>query len=140
MNNKIRKLRQLLNKKINCWSCYECCGVIIFSKEEKKAMNTVLLKKWIKSPPNWKGEKYCEYLDKDWKCSVYEQRPIICRGFWLVNHEALKCPIWKHTDHIAEPREMVQYRNSVLKDWVMNKNADYILWAILPPKDQLWAD
>lgn len=135
MNNKILKLRKLLNKKIDCWDCYKCCWVIVFSKEEKRAMTSLLLKKGINVPPSGKWSLYCEYLDVSWKCSVYEQRPIICRWFWQVDHEALKCSIWKHTDHIAEPREMVQYRNKVMKDWVMNKNTDTILWDILPDKE-----
>lgn len=135
MNNKIKKLRQQLNRKIDCGSCYKCCGVIIFSKEEKRAMTKSLLKEGIKTPPNWKWDKYCEYLDKNWRCSVYEQRPIICRGFWLVDHEAFKCPIGKHTNTIPEPRGMIQYRDSVMKDWIMNKNADKILWDILPSKN-----
>jgi len=138
MNNKIRKLRRLLDKKINCWDCYQCCWVILYSRIEEVAMNKLLLQKGIHSPPNWKGDGYCEYLTVSWKCSVYEQRPIICRGFWQVDNEALKCPIWKHTDHIAEPSEMVQYRNRVIKDWIMNKNADSILWNILPDNKILW--
>jgi Fe-S-cluster containining protein len=131
MNNKILNLRKLLNKrKLPCWNCWECCWVIIFSKDELKEMTKSLKKQWLHSPPNWKWNKYCEYLTSEWKCSVYNSRPIICRWFWQIDLDSLKCPKKVFSNLIVQPNEMKQYRTQVMKDWIMNKNADSILWSI----------
>lgn len=131
MNNKIRKLRQLLAKrKLNCWSCYECCWVILFTKEEKKVMDLHLKKKWIDTPPSGKWKNYCEYLDTDGRCSVYEQRPIVCRMFWQVDHEACKCPKKEFNNLMKHTPDMFQYRNKVLKEGIFNNNSESILWSL----------
>ena len=128
MNNKIKKLREQLRKiKMNCWNCYECCWIIMFTKDEKKLMDTYLIKKWIREPPNWKWNNYCEYLNINGKCSVYEQRPIICRMFWQVDHNACKCPIKDFQKTIPESNEMKNYRKKVMYKWIMCNNWEKIL-------------
>jgi Fe-S-cluster containining protein len=68
------------------------------SKEEK-----AILDKVMPIPPYGKGKEYCEYLDRDGKCSVYEQRPIICRAFGTINSPFLKC---KHVEGNIPSKEL----------------------------------
>lgn len=63
---------------------YECCGGVMMTKEEKERIDAYLKLLGLKKPPQGKGKDYCEYLTKEGKCSVYAERPIICRSFGLI--------------------------------------------------------
>jgi Fe-S-cluster containining protein len=138
MKNIINKIRQQCDNwfiKCNDW-CFECCGVIIFSKEEDRLMKKELLKQGLKTPPNWKWNKYCEYLTTEWKCSVYNQRPVICRMFGIVDSPKAKCIILKdRVNLIKETLEMKKYWFDCMNNWVCNDNAKSILVSIYP---ELW--
>lgn len=81
--NALRKLRIELDKtKYKCKEgCYECCTAVPTTEEEIKLMTKELRRQGYDKPPNGKGDKYCEMLTPEGKCSVYAQRPIICRSF-----------------------------------------------------------
>lgn len=84
-----------------CWFeclkwCYECCTSINFTNEEKEEMEKEMKKNGYEQVPWWKWKDYCEYLNKDWKCSVYWARPFICRAFWNYKMPFMTC------NHFAE--------------------------------------
>lgn len=81
--NAIKKLRaQLDNHRYKCKEgCFECCTAVPTTEEEAKLIEKELRKQGYTKPPQGKGEKYCEMLTPEGKCSVYNQRPIICRAF-----------------------------------------------------------
>ena len=78
----IRKLRRLIPE-MNCLSdCHDCCGPVMFSKWELSR-----LKDRKDFDPN-----SCFYLDNKKGCSIYEERPILCRLFGASEILKLKCP------------------------------------------------
>ena len=114
---KIKKLRtQLENTKWKCKkSCFECCTRITMTELEKDKMDKLLLKKWFSAPPQGKGKDFCEYLDVEWKCSVYEERPIICRAFWTIDITGLQCTYnIKLREHNMKfiPKQLLEYMSS----------------------------
>lgn len=135
---KLRNELQKINYKCREW-CFECCTVIPFLKEEYKLMKEELLKKWFLTPPNWKWDQYCEFLTSEGKCSVYNQRPLICRSFsnrrFVVTRGEKKiatqsCTYW---DPILTPatNEFSQYLEEVNKKGFINENAQYIVKEIV---------
>lgn len=63
--------------------CHECCGPVLVSKEELKS-----IPKSSKTPSGFD----CVYLKRK-RCSIYENRPMICRAFGTIaNAGFLKCP------------------------------------------------
>lgn len=102
MNEKILKLREWCEtirltksgkKRINCEGCYECCTTFLMTKSEKEVLN--------KKKKLWgKGKQYCEFLDKQGKCSVYEDRPIICRIMGTTQSMGYyRCPQRPHNNY-----------------------------------------
>ena len=116
-------LKKLRSSTITNWvckkDCFACCWPIVFLKQEKILMDLELESKWLKEPPQWKVKKYCEYLDNNWKCSVYNNRPLVCRMFW--NIEKLKCQFRKQTKFIKEDNKMQWYSKRCMEEWVTNK-------------------
>lgn len=125
----IKKLREQLSKvnyKCKEW-CFECCTVVPVYPDELKAIKIELLKKWYKEPPNWKGDWYCEFLTSEGKCSVYNQRPIICRSFsnikyilkrWNRQVPTQSCTYWDWKEETATP-EFIKYWLEVLEKWIV---------------------
>lgn len=85
-------------------------------------MNKFLRKKGISAPPNGKGIEYCEYLDENGRCSVYEERPIICRAFGVVKSKLLVCKMENLPQSIPESADLRRY--ALNKDLVNNRAAD----------------
>lgn len=94
------KLKKIYNKlpEIKCKGlCVEACSIVKVSDIEKKEIarkyaiepflsEEQIVEKMMNShPSSWK----CGAL-KDGRCTVYEDRPLICRLFGLV--KAMKCP------------------------------------------------
>ena len=67
--------------------CHDCCGPVGACTEEMQRLSDngqVLLRSW--------GTAKCGYL-KDGKCSIYEERPLVCRLFGATfGRPELKCP------------------------------------------------
>jgi len=82
----IKYLRKKLSGKASCPDgCYRCCRTkIYFIEEEWERIKD-------RPTPNGKGEAYCEYLDEDGRCSIYDERPIICRAMGKVDYLLLNC-------------------------------------------------
>jgi len=130
--NKLKALQKDLNNfKYKCKNgCFECCTKIIFLKEELILMKKELIKNWFKKPPNWKWNNYCEYLTKDWKCSVYNARPIICRTFsdisFLLKNKDKKyltniCTYSKKRKVVVPSNEYLSYSKELMEKWISNK-------------------
>lgn len=142
--NKLKKLISELNKyryKCKQW-CYSCCTWINFLPEEFKLMQKELRKQWYTTAPNWKWSKYCEYLTIEWKCSVYNARPIVCRSFsnyWFLMRWNWKtvvtqtCIYWEKKIVIAS-KEFIEYWKEVLEKWMYNKNANKIMQDFINSK------
>lgn len=64
--------------------CQEGCGPIMFSKAEEKMMRAAGA-----TPPTFDDDATCTAL-KDGRCSIYENRPYICRLFGA--HKNMVCP------------------------------------------------
>jgi Fe-S-cluster containining protein len=68
-------------------SCHDCCGAVPFSQYEADKANTT-------KGLNTKGMKltdYCKFICSD-GCSIYKNRPFMCRLFGVANTPALTCP------------------------------------------------
>lgn len=128
LRDKIDKLAS--NTPIKCWDCFECCTFIKLSRYEKDRMLKLLKKKWIKEPPKWKWDDYCEFLDTDWKCSVYEERPLICRAFG--HTKDLKCSYHGSCAVHEMPEWFKEYR--VDKKLIFNKATERLI------KKMWWRD
>lgn len=133
---KIKRLKELqryfwsYRYKCKSW-CYECCTAIDFLPEEQKAMKQELKKNWFLAPPNWKGEKYCEFLTQNWKCSVYNARPMVCRAFsdlklvlkvWEQKALTQSCTHWKTNIVTTAPFEFIKYLSEVNENGIKNEN------------------
>lgn len=81
MTNK-EKLKKLYNQipSFECKEgCHDCCGVILFTKEEWEPIEPKLIAKGMD----------CPYITET-GCQIYKQRPFMCRLFGTVKN--LKCP------------------------------------------------
>ena len=74
--------------------CHESCGPIDMSREEWRRLS---LRGVVIPPPHVAltvlqrdGEYRCPALDENNRCSVYSDRPLICRQFGAV--ESMPCP------------------------------------------------
>ncbi len=88
---------------------YRTCGPILYTSYEQHLMNNEMKKNGVKRVPWGKGKDYCEYLDKQGCCVVYNERPILCRAAGVVKdmkgYEEISC-----TDNpIESPEEMGMY-------------------------------
>ncbi len=135
--NKLKKLNKQLDQfNYKCKKdCFECCTAISFLPEELRLMNKELLKNWYKKTPNWKWNNYCEYLTTEWKCCIYNARPIVCRSFWniafLLKHRdkemLTRVCTYAKTIVVSPSKEFMDYWEEVLQKWIMNKNCETIL-------------
>jgi Fe-S-cluster containining protein len=143
-SNNLKRLIQELNQyRYKCKeNCFECCTWFSFLPEEKKIIDKELKKQWYSEPPNWKWDKYCEYLTEQWRCSIYNARPIICRGF--SNHSFIltwnwqkiatqTCTYWEKKLVIAS-KEFINYWIEVLNKWIYNKNAKNVMEEFINSK------
>lgn len=85
-------------------------------------MDRLLRERGIQEPPNGKGNDYCEYLDDSGKCSVYEERPIVCRAFGVVDTPFCFCEKTKQIKKIFESEPLKHYMAS---EKVFNKGYEY---------------
>lgn len=135
--NALRKLRTQLNKtKYKCKeSCFECCTAVPTTEEEIKLMTKELRRLGYDKPPNGKGDEYCEMLTPEGKCSVYDQRPIVCRSFSDKSYRLKKsgkpevftptCTYWVRK--IVEPtQEFIRYMLGVLDSGVVIGSTDML--------------
>ena len=131
--NKLKKLQEYFwGYKYKCKSwCFSCCTAIDFLPEEEKLMKQELKKNWFDKPPNWKGEKHCEYLTENWKCSVYNARPMVCRVFsdlkielkvWDKKALTQSCTHWKKDIKTTAPVEFIRYLSEINEKWIKNQN------------------
>ena len=138
MNLKALKiLRDQLSKnyyKCKDW-CYECCTAVPLTMIEIDLMKKELRRQGYTEPPNGKGDLYCEFLTTDWRCSVYNQRPIICRSF-----SGTKFRITKWERSILTPsctygdwrikeatKEFIDYGMEVMNSGYITDNTKHIL-------------
>ena len=121
---------------MDCESCLkkckaECCGVIPLPKE------IIMKYKFIRIPIHHEDfgdiilatdkDNYCCYLGEDLRCSIYENRPDICRKFGDESHILMTCK-WQNANgairNRAErrriEREQNKEQNSVINQ--INKN------------------
>lgn len=125
LSKKIRMVRDELSKvEFHCanYGCYECCTSINFTEEEFKRMNQCLRKQGIDKPPSGKGKNFCEYLNKEGKCSVYNERPIICRAFGKVDTPFLTCSYSRNCPKIKESLYLSRYMTGSCGKMIRNKN------------------
>src|SRR5271154_278311 len=98
MNTRLRKLKQIDRKIpfIECKGlCYDSCTVIGMSELEMKNINEVSGKEIFKSIEETieklknaksNSDLRCPMLSDDNRCSVYENRPLICRLYGVVKN------------------------------------------------------
>lgn len=79
--------------------CHECCGVVPFNAAEKsKAEAKMTLLSWQKfDDSSWVATAAlqhpfsCPFLGNK-GCTIYDDRPMICRLFGSVDDPRMKCP------------------------------------------------
>lgn len=94
-SNKQRKVEQRLDAlyatlpKIECQGkCVAACGPISVTPAEWRRMTEAN----DGVPPSYDGKrKACTLLTADGKCSVYAERPFICRLYGAVDNERMRC-------------------------------------------------
>jgi len=128
----IINLRALLDEissksSVSCFQkwqqCYHCCTTIFMTKWEETRAKKCLKDQWYSEPPNWKWKSFCEYLNENWQCCIYDERPIVCRMYWLFDEPFMKCPLNNHVTQKMIP-ELAQYLVSCRNSTVQNANAD----------------
>lgn len=83
-DQEIKDLYSMIPEVIGCTNCGNCCGPVPFAPVESKKV--VPIKKVFK------GEDLsCPYR-KEGKCSIYENRPLMCRLFGATDPPDLMCP------------------------------------------------
>lgn len=114
VKEKIRKLREFLaDGSCKCpKGCFQCCTKIFFNPEEKKRMDQYLKESGHNSPPNGKGGEFCEYLNGQGGCSVYPERPIICRAFGVVDDPFCVCDKAINRKSVPESNSLKAYMAS----------------------------
>ena len=107
MEQVIQELREYFDGVADCPNgCYKCCySKVRFSDEEWERIKDA-------PTPSGKGKNYCEYLDKDGKCTIYEERPIVCRAMGKTNHPFLCCKYIKQWQQKDVPQLLIDYLNS----------------------------
>lgn len=109
MDKRIEELRKWCEKiknkasgapRIDCTDCYQCCTTLLMTKSEKDILDK-------KKKLYGKGKQYCEFLNKEGKCSVYEDRPIVCRIMGATQSLGYyKCPERPHNSY-APPIQLL---------------------------------
>lgn len=65
-----------------------------------------------------KWPEYCEFLDTQWECSVYEERPITCRSHGKLDTEDTYCEINNNLDKstVRVPSQLYSYyeKNNII--------------------------
>ena len=113
-----------------CKRCGDCCGIVPFSRAERKAaekqaqgMGVDFVKNkmgertvYFASKPEFKNGQFdpdkfranfftCPFLQRDEKglcsCAIYDVRPQVCRKFGHGGHPLLQCPHDPNTDKQA---------------------------------------
>ena len=117
IKSKLAKLREYLSSgSCKCKSgCFECCTKIFFTDSEKQRMDQSLRERGINEPPNAKGDDYCEYLNENGQCSVYEERPIVCRAFGVVDTPFCFCDKTSEERRIKETEPLKHYLSREMK-------------------------
>ena len=108
---------------------YDCCGGVMMTPEEKERIDKVMPK-----APYGKGKDYCEYLTKEGKCSVYDERPIICRSFGLIKEMNGPCKGCTCKKQMTSPAFMRAYITTCT---VPNEWAKKILNACIKKNEKL---
>ena len=114
MDKTITFLREYFEQwpEVNCKGCKEsCCGATRMTQQELESILRLLAKKWYKEAPMGKWVQYCEYLDTDGKCVVYEERPILCRIHGKMKGKYTVCDKNDNFDKaiIPQPPELLDY-------------------------------
>jgi hypothetical protein len=71
--------------------CHDCCGIIAMTKLEWDNINPKLCGTISMEEHKVIASMFCPYI-KVGGCSIYENRPTICRLFGTVNTALLTCP------------------------------------------------
>lgn len=90
-------------KKYHCKCEAKCCGIVpikitLWQKKQHCIQREVVE---IHTAISHEGrvvipvteDMYCPFLKKDLSCSIYEDRPEVCRKFGDESHELLQCPM-----------------------------------------------
>jgi len=100
-----QRLKELYRQlpSIDCkGKCWGSCGVAPTGDVEQENIADEYSEKCIPTPCS---DLICNQLDRDThKCTIHDERPLICRLFGLVNNELMKCP------HGCEPEYWVPER------------------------------
>lgn len=101
-DNTIKKIYRSLPQ-VNCkGKCTEACGPILFSKAEEDRMRRRAI-----APPSFTEDLVCDKLKKG-RCSIYENRPYVCRAFGATAQ--MRCPFGcVPTRWIPEPEERAHF-------------------------------
>ena len=106
--------------KVNVRICKaECCGFVPIEKEIIEKHKDKLHKKAkkimdIKTAEVWVVGDKCGFLDKKYKCNVYEDRPEICKlmGSGELEHPLLKC---SHLREITKDEQEARLTETIEK-------------------------
>ncbi len=71
---------------IDCWACFSCCSDHVPCNRVEKEKLKDKKKLW------WKGKEWCWYLDENGKCSIYSDRPLVCKKFGECSNLYMQCP------------------------------------------------
>lgn len=119
---------------MNCEKCIEkckaaCCGISPFKREfvkknppkRKVITETDLGNEVALETEGW----VCAYLGDDYRCTVYDKRPEVCKLFGSEKHPALVCPYQDKDGRIRsrqERRNIERSENKMVEKIWKNKN------------------
>ena len=100
-----------------------CCGPVpipteTYFKHEDKIQREVVYAEMLSGAimPHSK-DKYCVFLSKELKCSIYEDRPSVCKSFGVTESSSLiQCPFMKPSGRHRSKEEQKQLSDAFYKE------------------------
>ncbi len=101
-----------------CTTCTaKCCGYFVIEIDTPRSKREFENLKWILAHKDveiyvekkiWHMEvkNKCKYIDKDHKCGIYEERPLVCREHDVSDCEHIHNDIFKHDLVFTDIKDM----------------------------------
>ena len=105
--------------------CQSACTLIPLSSPELSRLEALGI-----SPPAFDGDGFCDKLDEMGHCTIYRDRPLICRSFGVVPE--LPCPHGCVPDFTLTAKELRQIWSAYR---ALSKGTDHVLCQLTTEPD-----
>ena len=111
-----------------CHSCGACCMMLGEILEDDKNVNPEYLELVKQFPHKADENGWCEKLDENMKCSIYEERPQLCRikETWRLLFSKEKTMAEYFTETIGACQRLMEIKLGMSKDQIKKVYDDFI--------------